>query len=268
MEYSVKCIKDMKEHFELDGWKCIYSNTDSLFLIPPKQYTCSSLRDVAVIPQKWVANKYKYLRVKVEDTYRIVAIKGGSYIYITESGKISSKSVKKLSELEAELIKNYLITPGQYNFVDIIDKWCSEKGLQKSKHQDIYTKSIDRVNQVLYGQGVDVDSGFQSSFSKSDNDSSHPYKLRIFGPKCDYIKGFDTIKELVQWTQKADNKSYSIHERYKDFNNVVRLVLDVDGIEDDVFYPAFQELCCLLKDMCSMNNGKLKYRIITKEIDI
>ena len=90
----------LKLHFESLAWKCVLANTDSVFLIPPENASICAGRNsdpLSLCVKKYVESSFEHLRIKIEDTYKIIAIKGHSYLYISELNNIGSKSIKKIS---------------------------------------------------------------------------------------------------------------------------------------------------------------------------
>ncbi len=243
LSYARSVLIKLKLHFESLAWKCVLANTDSVFLIPPENASICAGDPLSLCVKKYVESSFEHLRIKIEDTYKILAIKGHSYLYISELNNIGSKSIKKISPEQRILLKEYLMGEGiSYDFLSTYKEGTSKE----------FAKNVKSVQKILAFPDKELGT----------------FQLRIWGPSVDYIKSFDEISEMCIYIQKCDFNSYSVHERFKD-TEIVRLVLDVDGAPEELFQKSFEELQYVLKNILAMKStdAVLTHNILSKEIN-
>lgn len=154
-------------------------------------------------PCTYVAEKFKFLKLKIEDVYMCIGIRGMGYIYISESGKCDSKRIRKFTEFELSLLKEFLKSPNSYNLIPL---------LEKSKEAPSAEKNV------------------LSFLSGGESPSLSGYCLRIWGPSVDYIKSFSTVSQMNKWVASANFSAASVHEYFWHTSECLRIVLDVDGV--------------------------------------
>lgn len=187
----------MKSHFEQMNWQCVLSNTDSLFLIPPNGDLSAQNE-----PVEYVNKNFKNLRLKIEDEYESIAIRGHGYIYFSKSGESGCKQIKKMSNLELKMLREYIKNPDSYNYIQIL-----ENDLQQSA----------RKNKLQMKNACENVADFiTASEVKTFDEIEGMHRLRLVGPKIDKIVGFETPTKMIEWIQtKCDFSAYSVHESFK-----------------------------------------------------